>query len=210
MNFQSVKRFFGEVIRPQESRAGTAKNARMMKIDQYLIFAGLALLFLGLTMVYSASIALPDSPKYANYMNEHFFIRQSIFIALGLFAGLMVFHPWRQKIDRWVFSPHFHVILYGYLDVQQFLDDNPGWLIKVIHAREEIRSVRHTIAYLETHAGLPLAERDPDEVDWANLCWSEMLAAFTSDFSVSDVNLKTGQKLGTSLLYQHLLEMVCD
>lgn len=98
MNFQSVKRFFDGVIRPQENRAGEAKSARMMKIDQYLIFAVLALLFLGLTMVYSASIALPDSPKYANYMNEHFFIRQSIFIALGLFAGLMVF---RVRIDTW-------------------------------------------------------------------------------------------------------------
>ena len=125
---------------------------------------------------------------------------------IGAVAGLMVFHPWRQKIDRWVFSPHFHVILYGYLDVQQFLDDNPGWLIKVIHAREEIRSVRHTIAYLETHAGLPLAERDPDEVDWANLCWSEMLAAFTSDFSVSDVNLKTGQKLSMDEFGQRLID----
>ena len=131
---------------------------------------------------------------------------ESQLTAVGATAGLMVFHPWRQHADEWVFSPHFHVLLYGYLDVRTFLDDNPGWLIKVIHAREEIRSVRHTIAYLETHAGLPLAERDPDEVDWANLCWSEMLAAFTSDFSVSDVNLKTGQKLSMDEFGQRLID----
>ncbi|MGF5872972.1 hypothetical protein ACQE9E_28375, partial [Klebsiella pneumoniae] len=36
-------------------------------IDQGLIWAVLALLFLGLVMVYSATVALPDSNKYANY-----------------------------------------------------------------------------------------------------------------------------------------------
>lgn len=79
-----------------------------MRFDQYLIFAVLALLFLGLIMVYSASIALPDSPKYASYRNEHFFIRQAIFIVLGLVAGLMVF---RVRVDTWQkYAPLLFVI----------------------------------------------------------------------------------------------------
>jgi cell division protein FtsW len=49
-------------------------------------------------MVYSASIALPDSPKYANYSNNHFLVRQAMFIAVSLLAGLMAF---RVKITTW-------------------------------------------------------------------------------------------------------------
>ena len=108
MNLQSVKRFFGGIAEAARERTSIAKNAKMMRFDQYLIFAVLALLFLGLIMVYSASIALPDSPKYASYRNEHFFIRQAIFIVLGLVAGLMVF---RVRVDTWQkYAPLLFVI----------------------------------------------------------------------------------------------------
>lgn len=98
MNLQSVKRFFGEMTGVTKERSPVAKDIKMMQFDQYLIFAVLALLFFGLIMVYSASIALPDSPKYVGYRNEHFFIRQAVFIVFGLVAGLMAF---RIKIDTW-------------------------------------------------------------------------------------------------------------
>ena len=98
MNLQPVKRFFDGMAGMAKERTSPSKSVRMMQFDQYLVFAILALLFLGLIMVYSASIALPDSPKYAGYRNEHFFIRQAVFIVLGLVAGLMVF---RVRIDTW-------------------------------------------------------------------------------------------------------------
>ena len=98
MNLQPVKRFFDGMAGMAKERTSPSKSVRMMQFDQYLVFAILALLFLGLIMVYSASIALPDLPKYAGYRNEHFFIRQAVFIVLGLVAGLMVF---RVRIDTW-------------------------------------------------------------------------------------------------------------
>lgn len=66
------------------------QRSKMMPFDQHLLGAALALALLGLVMVYSASISLPDSPKYANYRPTHFLIRQGIFIAMGVLAGLAV------------------------------------------------------------------------------------------------------------------------
>ena len=43
---------------------------------------------------------------------------------------------------------------------------HPGWVIKKVHAKEEIESISQTAAYLMTHAGLGLVERDASEVDF--------------------------------------------
>lgn len=87
-------------------------------------------------------------------------------VAFGATAGVTIFHPWRQKESEWEFSPHFHVLCYGRIDTTEFRRQNPGWLIKKVHSREKIRSIRHTAAYLTTHMGLGMAEKDPDEIDW--------------------------------------------
>ncbi len=84
----------------------------------------------------------------------------------GALAGITVFHPWRQQDDSWRLSPHFHILCYGRIDTTAFRRENPGWIIKKVHARERIRSIRHTVAYLMTHMGLATVERDPDSVDW--------------------------------------------
>ena len=84
---------------------------------------------------------------------------------IGATAGITVFHPWRQK-EMWKLAPHFHIICYGRLDTRRFLREHPGWIIKKVHSRERLRSVRHTLAYLFTHMGLGISEVDPDEVDW--------------------------------------------
>nr|WP_238534053.1 putative lipid II flippase FtsW [Herbaspirillum lusitanum] len=70
----------------------------MMEYDQPLVWVVLLLMLFGMVMVYSASIALPDSPKYANYKTAHFLIRQAMFIGVSLLAGLLVF---RIKIETW-------------------------------------------------------------------------------------------------------------
>ncbi len=66
------------------------QRSKMMLFDRHLLCAAIALLLMGLVMVYSASIALPDSPKYANYQPTHFLLRQSIFITAGLCVGFIV------------------------------------------------------------------------------------------------------------------------
>jgi cell division protein FtsW len=77
---------------------GLAQRSRMAEYDQPLVWVTLLLMLFGMVMVYSASISLPDSPKYANYRNAHFLIRQATFILVSLVAGLLVF---RIKIEAW-------------------------------------------------------------------------------------------------------------
>jgi cell division protein FtsW len=94
--------FFGA-----SSRAGvTARPAPVRGIDQPLVWVTLALLCFGLVMVYSASIALPDNPRFANYAHGHFLYRHAAFIALSFVAALLTFQvpieTW-EKLAPWLF-----------------------------------------------------------------------------------------------------------
>ena len=50
--------------------------ARLLGFDQALVTVVIALLALGIVMVYSATVALPDSPKFARYAPTYFMSRQ--------------------------------------------------------------------------------------------------------------------------------------
>ncbi|HVL77257.1 MAG TPA: FtsW/RodA/SpoVE family cell cycle protein, partial [Noviherbaspirillum sp.] len=82
------------------------QRSKMMDYDQPLVWVVLLLMLLGMVMVYSASIALPDSPKYANYSNSHFLMRQATFVGLALIAGMLAFRvpvqTW-QRLAPWLF-----------------------------------------------------------------------------------------------------------
>lgn len=78
--------------------ARIGQRSSMLEYDQALVWVTLLLLLGGMVMVYSASISLPDSPKYANYKNHHFLLRQAMFVGIGLIAGLFAF---RVKIEQW-------------------------------------------------------------------------------------------------------------
>jgi cell division protein FtsW len=81
--------------KPMDSRA---RQSKMMEYDQPLVWVTVLLMLLGMVMVYSASISLPDSPKFGHYKNSYFLVRQAIFIAVSLIAGLLVF---RIRIATW-------------------------------------------------------------------------------------------------------------
>ncbi|MYN07200.1 putative lipid II flippase FtsW [Pseudoduganella aquatica] len=68
-----------------------ARPSKMMEYDQLLVWVVLILMLLGMVMVYSASISLPDSPKYAAYKNNYFLVRQASFIGISVLVGLMTF-----------------------------------------------------------------------------------------------------------------------
>jgi len=68
-----------------------ARQSRMMEYDQPLVWVVILLMLLGMVMVYSASIALPDSPKFAQYTNTYFLSRQAIFMAIAAVAAACVF-----------------------------------------------------------------------------------------------------------------------
>lgn len=69
------------------SRASTG----LVGFDQALLAVVAALLTWGLVMVYSASIALPDSPKFSNYSHIHFVLRHGFSMGVGLVAALLAF-----------------------------------------------------------------------------------------------------------------------
>ena len=74
---------------------------QLAEIDYALLWSVLMLLFTGMVMVYSASIALPDSPKFAAYKPTHFLMRHAFSIALAIPVGLIVFATPMRFWQRW-------------------------------------------------------------------------------------------------------------
>ncbi|OYV01761.1 MAG: putative lipid II flippase FtsW [Burkholderiales bacterium PBB5] len=68
---------------------GTGSPARIAGFDQALVWCVVVLLAFSLVMVYSASVALPASPKFARYAPTFFLVRQSMFIAIAFVAALL-------------------------------------------------------------------------------------------------------------------------
>ena len=85
------RRARGEVpIRDWVGSAGSPASARLLGFDQALLAVAVALLALGLVMVYSASIALPDNPRFDRYAPTHFLVRHLIAIGMGLLIATVV------------------------------------------------------------------------------------------------------------------------
>lgn len=83
-------------------------RSKMMEYDQPLVWVTMILMLFGMVMVYSASISLPDSPKYANYTNTHFLTRQALFITASVIVAAFVF---RVPIVVWQkLAPYLFVI----------------------------------------------------------------------------------------------------
>ncbi len=75
-------------------------------IDRALLSTTLMLTLFGLLMVYSASIALADGPRYESYGRYYFVIRHGLFIAVGtvmaIFAASVPMRVW-QKLSIPIF-----------------------------------------------------------------------------------------------------------
>ena len=75
--------------------------------DQPLLWVVIGLLAWGLVMVYSASIALPDNPRFANYAATHFVIRHGLSIFIGLIGAMVAFefpmNTW-ERLAPWLFT----------------------------------------------------------------------------------------------------------
>jgi cell division protein FtsW len=83
------------------TQSSTAVNPTRTQIRLYdiaLIVAAGTLIAMGLLMVYSASIALADGPKYASYGRYFFVVRHSIFVAIGI---LVAFGVWTIPLTWW-------------------------------------------------------------------------------------------------------------
>ena len=115
----AIARMFGGVFggarkgppRSARPRAGVlARNAaapgRVLAFDQALVWVTVALLAFGLVMVYSASIAMPDNPKFARYAHTYFLTRHAFFLVISFVAALITFQipvaTW-EKAAPWLF-----------------------------------------------------------------------------------------------------------
>ena len=74
--------------------------------DQPLLWVTVTLLVWGLVMVYSASIAMPDNPRFSQYTHTYFLTRHAIWIVLAFVAALISYQVpvevW-DKSARWLF-----------------------------------------------------------------------------------------------------------
>jgi len=96
----------GEALPVRLGVRGAAGGAVQRGFDQALLWVTLALLLWGVVMVYSASIAMPDNPRFANYTHTHFLLRHVLSIAASLVVALLAFQvpltTW-EKISPWLF-----------------------------------------------------------------------------------------------------------
>jgi len=77
------------------------RNTSLAGFDRALVLVTVGLLALGLVMVYSASIALPDNPKFANYSPTYFLARQALFIGIGSVVALIALQVPVSAWERW-------------------------------------------------------------------------------------------------------------
>ena len=84
----------------------TGSGATVKGFDQTLFWVVAALLLWGVVMVYSASIAMPDNPRFANYSHTHFLTRHLFSILMAFAAALIAFqvpiNVW-EKAAPWLF-----------------------------------------------------------------------------------------------------------
>ena len=84
-----------------------ASPVHVKGFDQPLVWVTFALLMLGLVMVYSASIAIPDNPRMGgHYTQTHFMFRHAASLFVAFVAALLAFqvplNTW-ERVAPWVF-----------------------------------------------------------------------------------------------------------
>jgi cell division protein FtsW len=91
-----------DVVVPIRDWNGTSSQpAKLQGFDQQLVWVVIALLAFGLVMVYSASVALPDNPKFARYASTHFLVRHIASIVFALIAAVVVVQIPVNVWERW-------------------------------------------------------------------------------------------------------------
>ena len=107
-------RLFGGLHARPNHRVETSRAVnRLMKpadltreLDPLLIWSAVALVLIGLVMVYSSSIAIAEGSRYTGFQSHFFLLRHAIFLSIGVGAGLFAFQfsmrQW-QRFAPWLF-----------------------------------------------------------------------------------------------------------
>jgi cell division protein FtsW len=78
------------------------------QFDELLIWVLIALLVLGLVMVYSASIATAEANKFTGYQPAYYLLRHGVYIAAGLMVGVFAF---QVPVQLWqTYAPYLFLI----------------------------------------------------------------------------------------------------
>ena len=72
-------------------RRPTVTPASVLGLDQALIWMVIGLLAWSIVMVYSASIAMPDNPRFGKILPTHFLVRHTMSIAMAFVGALLAF-----------------------------------------------------------------------------------------------------------------------
>ena len=110
----------------RRSATGSAPT-QAMGFDQALIWVTIALLAWGMVMVYSASISMPDNPRFAKYTHTYFLTRHVMWLAMSFVAALVAFQvpiaTWEKLAPALfvaslvmlalVLVPHIGKVVYG-------------------------------------------------------------------------------------------------
>ena len=78
-----------------------ATPVRLSGLDWALVWVTVALLIIGLVMVYSASVAMPDNPKFARYAHTFFLTRHLLSLGIAALAAYAAFHIPMSAWEKW-------------------------------------------------------------------------------------------------------------
>ena len=101
--------------------------AAVLGFDQTLLWVVVALLAWGLVMVYSASIAMPDNPRFGKIAPTHFLMLHARALVVGFVVALLAFQvsmAARERVAPWLFGvsgvllvavliPHVGIVVNG-------------------------------------------------------------------------------------------------
>ena len=88
------------------TRLNSSAPTRVVSFDQPLLWVTLVLLIWGMVMVYSASIAMPENPRFAKYTHTYFLTRHVLWLLMSFVAAVLAFQVpvaiW-EKAAPWLF-----------------------------------------------------------------------------------------------------------
>ena len=108
--FSGVGKAAAEVLPVRLGRQSLSRTpaapVQIAGFDRALVWVTVALLMWGLIMVYSASVAMPDNPKFARYAHTHFLTRHVLSLIVAFVVAVLAFQvpmaAW-EKVAPWLF-----------------------------------------------------------------------------------------------------------
>lgn len=78
------------------------------ELDPLLLWPAVALLLLGLVMVYSSSIAIAEGNKFTNHQSSYFLVRHTLFLAVGAVAAFVAFQIPTRALQK--LAPNLFIV----------------------------------------------------------------------------------------------------